>query len=353
MLRIRQLRKESSNVDIRIKTDLEARKTIRVDELANRGFCGNRLALALFVVALGGLLWDRYLALAVGVVFAADYISFVIRRIRTLRRYEGRKPRLVTPSDFATVNQAYERKGIEEPTMTKWHEIAGLGAVDDWRTALRYRVAASFYAGGTLIDVGCGDGRLCWQYHACPPSNYIGVDVGSGGLEIARRKTNGLAQTIQSVAEDTRLPTHSVDLVVCSECFEHLPEPAVALREFCRILKPGGRIVIQSPNAMRLRNLNPFHLLSLLVGYFIPAVLLRKVVHENTFIEAFTYHWDFTRQDFRKYLRDSPGLTLELIHGAIYRFNPLGSPPHRLLARLFRAPVLHWLGWDLIVVLRA
>lgn len=148
------------------------------------------------------------------------------------------------------------------------------------------------------------------------------------------------------------LPDRSSDFVVCSECFEHLPEPATALREFYRILKPGGRIVIQAPSAMRLRNINPFHLASLIPGYWFPKVLMRKVLHPNTFVAAFTYHWDFTRQDFQSYLRACPELEIEAIHGSTYRFNPEGPALHRAFAALFRMPWIGWIGWDLTVVLR-
>jgi len=153
------------------------------------------------------------------------------------------------------------------------------------------------------------------------------------------------------VAEDLGLTDASVDIVICSEAFEHLPKPEAALAEFSRVLKSQGRIVIQSPNALRLRNFNPFHLLSLAVGYWRPEVLLAKIVHPNTFVYAFTYHWDFTRQDFSEYARACPGLSVKSIKGATYRFNPEGSLVHRLCARLFRLPGVHWLGGDLTVLL--
>jgi SAM-dependent methyltransferase len=177
------------------------------------------------------------------------------------------------------------------------------------------------------------------------------VDVAPTLLETVSAKTQGRGHTVLAVAEELGLPDGSVDMVICSEAFEHLPKPEAALAEFNRVLKPQGRIVIQSPNALRLRNFNPFHFLSLVVGYWCPKVLLAKIIHPNTFVYAFTFHWDFTRQDFARYAGICPGLSVKSIKGATYRFNPEGSLVHRLCARLFRLPIVHWLGWDLTVLL--
>jgi len=338
--------------NLRIKTEDEARQTIRESFLIDRGFLPNRVTLLLVFIALGLCLLAPAWSILPAGVLALDYAWFVARRRRVLGRHEAGEPRLKTPADFEAVAEAFQHAGVPEPSMTDWHKAAGFGGVPQWREDLRYRIAISHYSGGVLLDVGCGDGRLCWRYHACAPKDYIGVDVAPGLLETVSAKTGGRARTVLAVAEDLGLPDESVDMVICSEALEHLPEPQTALAEFNRVLKPNGRILIQSPNAMRLRNFNPFHLLSLLAGYWVPQLLLATRVHANTFVYAFTYHWDFTRQDIAAYARACPGLSVQSLKGATYRFNPAGSPLHRLCALLFRLPLIHWLGWDLTVLLQ-
>ena len=336
---------------LRIKTKDEARRTVREGFLIDRGFLPNRLTLVVTLAALG--LWQLAPVLSMGAigVLALDYAWFVVRRRRILRQYEAGVPRLSTPEDFAAVAEAFKDSGVAEPSMTDWHEAAGFSGVAQWREDMRYRIAASYYQNGILLDVGCGDGRLCWDYHVCDPGDYIGLDVAPRLLETVFAKTQGRARTVLAVAEDLGLPDGSVEIVICSEAFEHLPDPEAALAGFSRVLRPKGRIVIQSPNALRLRNFNPFHLLSLAIGYWRPEILLAKMVHPNTFVCAFTHHWDFTRQDFSKYARACPELSVKSIKGATYRFNPEGSLVHRMCARLFRLPALHWLGGDLTVLL--
>lgn len=337
--------------DVRIRSNDEARAAIRESFQIDRGFLSKRATLAILLAAVVLFFVARLWSLAPLGLLVFDFIWFVVRRRRVLQGYEAGRPRLETGTDFEAVAEAFSRSGTPEPTMTDWHEAAGFGDVPKWREDLRYRSAAALYRGGVLLDVGCGDGRLCWQYRVCVPEKYIGVDIAPGLLETLTEETNGRARAVLAVAEDLRLPDASVDIVICSEAFEHIPNPQVALVEFNRVLKPRGRIVIQSPNALRLRNINPIHILSLVAGYWMPSVLLRKVVHANSFVHAFTYHWDFTRQDIARYARACPGLTVRSIKGATYRFNPEGTLLHRLLAGLFRSPIVHWLGWDLTVVL--
>lgn len=334
-----------------IKTKEEARATINRDRLADRGALDRHLTVAVTMAGIAGPVVHPGISAACGMLLAADYAYFVARRRRTLREYEAGQPILRRPEDFAQCSVAWASAGIPEPSMSDWHEAAGFGDVPEWREGQRYRIAASYYRGGKLLDVGCGDGRFCWRYGACDPSDYIGLDISPDLLATVRERTANRAVTLQSVAEQIPLPDASVDCVVCAECFEHLPDPEQAMREFARVLRPGGRIVIQTPSALRLRNLNPLHILSLFVGYWFPSALMRKVVHENTFNRVFTYHWDFTRQDFSRYAA-SAGLRIEEIRGATYRFNPAGSLPHRLAAAAMRLPVLHWAGWDLTAVLR-
>jgi ubiquinone/menaquinone biosynthesis C-methylase UbiE len=336
--------------EIVIKSRQEASTTVETSDAAERGFLNNKILLVLDVCLFIAIFLYPLGAAAIALLLAADFGYFVWRRRATLRRYGEGRPRLVTPEDFAAVSEAHERAGIAEPTMTDWAAVAKRDVKDDWHADLRYRELVALYKSGSVADVGCGDGRLCWRYKICAPELYTGIDPGSGLISILADRTGFRAKAIVSTAENTCLESDSIDFVACSEAFEHLPDPSESLREFARIAKPGGRIVIQSPNAVRLRNLNPFHVVCCLLGHLFPSLVMRKVVHENTFVRAFTYHWDFTRRDIDTYMRGLP-LRVETMHGATYRFNPEGDFLNRLFYRISRMPVIHWFGWDLTIVL--
>jgi len=54
---------------------------------------------------------------------------------------------------------------------------------------------------------------------------------------------------INAVANATNLPfiNEGVDLVLCENVLEHLPEPALALNQFWRVLRKGGRLLLVTP----------------------------------------------------------------------------------------------------------
>lgn len=62
------------------------------------------------------------------------------------------------------------------------------------------------------------------------------------------------------VSDITRIPTEdeSFDVILCSEVFEHIPDAIAAVREFARILKPGGTLLITAPFSS-LTHFAPYH----------------------------------------------------------------------------------------------
>lgn len=88
----------------------------------------------------------------------------------------------------------------------------------------------------------------------------VAIDVGAGGgpyrglLEKAGFAIKGLdiapgpGVDIVGTAERTGLPDESADLVLCTQVLEHTRAPWLAMREFARILRPGGRVVISVPH---------------------------------------------------------------------------------------------------------
>lgn len=87
------------------------------------------------------------------------------------------------------------------------------------------------------IDVGCGTGRWTARLSA------IGIDASSAMLAVAANK--GLRGRL-SVGDAAALPVASGagDLVLCALTFGHVRDQAGAMREFARVLRPGGTLIL-------------------------------------------------------------------------------------------------------------
>lgn len=109
----------------------------------------------------------------------------------------------------------------------------------------RYRHVTELVAGnGPVLDVGCGSSRIIG---ALPPGS-VAVDVLLRKLRFARRFGRPLVQ-----ASGFQLPFRdgSFACVVCSQVIEHVPKQSSIIDELCRVLAPGGRLVLGTPDYSR------------------------------------------------------------------------------------------------------
>jgi demethylmenaquinone methyltransferase / 2-methoxy-6-polyprenyl-1,4-benzoquinol methylase len=105
--------------------------------------------------------------------------------------------------------------------------------------------------GEVVLDVACGTGDLTQEFAKSPASKVIGIDFTHAMLEVAAQKRGALNPTTASKmsyfeGDAQRLPVAdaSVDVVSIAWGIRNVTDPAQAMREFARVLRPAGRLVI-------------------------------------------------------------------------------------------------------------
>ncbi len=93
------------------------------------------------------------------------------------------------------------------------------------------------------LDVGCGTGALCSAIiDRAAPASLVGVDPSAGFLAQAEAQLRGSATLHQGDAAHLPLADGAVDVAVSGLVLNFLPDPDGAVREMCRVTRPGGTI---------------------------------------------------------------------------------------------------------------
>jgi phosphatidylethanolamine/phosphatidyl-N-methylethanolamine N-methyltransferase len=110
-------------------------------------------------------------------------------------------------------------------------------------------IEAADRIGGRILEVGVGTGLSLSEYARA--NRIVGVDISAPMLKKARDRVASLRLAhVEDLAvmdaERLDFPDASFDVVVAQYVVTAVPDPEAALREFARVLKPGGEIVLTS-----------------------------------------------------------------------------------------------------------
>src|SRR5215475_1492657 len=124
----------------------------------------------------------------------------------------------------------------------------------------RYRFAATRVRGQRVLDCACGTGygvRLLHEQGLA--ERVVGVDIEATSINYAWQH-HGVNSAIFLCASADRLPLAdaSVDIITSFETVEHVPDDRALMKEFHRVLRPNGQLIISTPNQWPLKD-TPFH----------------------------------------------------------------------------------------------
>jgi 2-polyprenyl-6-hydroxyphenyl methylase/3-demethylubiquinone-9 3-methyltransferase len=124
-----------------------------------------------------------------------------------------------------------------------WWDPAGRFAMLHWISAARARhVPVAVRPGSVLVDVACGGGLLA-PHVAGKGHRHVGVELSATAAPLAAQ--HGVS-VLRGDAQRLPLADAVADVVVAGEVLEHVPDLAAAVREACRVLRPGGTLVVDT-----------------------------------------------------------------------------------------------------------
>jgi 2-polyprenyl-3-methyl-5-hydroxy-6-metoxy-1,4-benzoquinol methylase len=200
-----------------------------------------------------------------------------------------------------------------------------------------------FSPGGRLLDVGCGNGtflrfmkELGWEVKGIEPDLQAARIASSQGLNVAHCNL-----------EQVELEPYSYDAITLHHVLEHLSDPNWMLKKLVRYLKPGGVLVIISPNpdglmarwfGVNWRGLEPPR------HFVIPSPKAYELIFQNIGLKI--KMWTITYSDFWRY-RESLG---------IQKFGKAKSYRGWVIPKLFSllssmvVPLFHFVGDEIVCV---
>lgn len=124
----------------------------------------------------------------------------------------------------------------------------------------RYRFAGKWVKEKRVLDCACGTGygvRMLRQDGAA--AGVIGIDIEAKALAYATKKHRPAGTAfLCSSADRLALDDDCVDVITSFETIEHVPDDQALIREFHRVLRPDGLLIISTPNQWPLAD-TPYH----------------------------------------------------------------------------------------------
>ena len=126
------------------------------------------------------------------------------------------------------------------------------------RHMIAYKEASKLIS-GTVLEIGCGEGYGISELVQFS-KKYIGVDKFDTYISEDIKKHNDIVFHKMEIPPLLNIESNSIDFVVTFQVIEHIQDDHYFLREIFRVLKPGGKLLLTTPNKLMSLSRNPWHI---------------------------------------------------------------------------------------------
>lgn len=227
---------------------------------------------------------DRQFPVILGIpdlrIFPDPYIGIEADRTKGLRLAER-----FDDLDFAgLVDFYYSITDVVPPKHARQYRRGLMGAAARAEAALAAwescNGASDCSGSGSLLDIGCGTAPLL-RVAAPRFDKLIGIDIAFRWLVVAKKRLAEASLDLPLIcacAEALPLPDNAFDRVVADSVIEHVRDQSRALAEAYRVMRPGGRLFLATPNRL---SLGPDPHVGIWAGGFLPRALIDACVRRQ------------------------------------------------------------------------
>ena len=148
--------------------------------------------------------------------------------IDCLRRRIG--PKAVNINTRGYWNTVWEKEGLDKRGIN---------------SPLIRKIASLIPPGSSVLDVGCGNGRLLRNLKEEKHCTCVGLDISDSMILMLKKVgTKGICSKLP----DIPLRQNYFDVVLAAEVLEHLDNPVDTIKEMSRVVKPDGLIIFSVPD---------------------------------------------------------------------------------------------------------
>jgi SAM-dependent methyltransferase len=162
----------------------------------------------------------------------------------------------VTTDQFDLYDGYYRRLAAEAQSAVRyetWGEDVGQSSWITLAEAVEWFGRLELGPGRTALEVACGSGGMTCRMALDTGATCVGLDINPHGIEAARKRALGASLTTQvsfqlvDAGRPLPFPDESFDAIFCNDSVNHLPGRSGVLRDWYRVLRPGGRVLFTDP----------------------------------------------------------------------------------------------------------